>query len=116
MLIDEASRVTDSLYKALRPMLLVGDGDLWMKSTPCGKRGFFYETWERGGAAWHRFEAPATENPRVRSEQLEEERNFMGAAYFEQEFLCRFVDDGGSVFREELLENAMDESVDALEF
>src|SRR5439155_6384357 len=43
MLIDEASRVSDDLYKAVRPMLAVGDGDLWLMSTPNGKRGFFYE-------------------------------------------------------------------------
>ena len=30
-------------------MLAVGDGDLWLMSTPCGKRGFFYEAWEHGG-------------------------------------------------------------------
>ena len=39
MLIDEASRVDDAMYKALRPMLAVGQGDLWLMSTPCGKRG-----------------------------------------------------------------------------
>ena len=43
MLIDEASRVDDAMYKALRPMLAVGGGDLWLMSTPCGKRGFFYD-------------------------------------------------------------------------
>ncbi len=49
LLIDEAARVEDAMYKALRPMLAVGDGDLWLMSTPCGKRGFFYEAWEHGG-------------------------------------------------------------------
>ncbi len=43
LLIDEAARVQDAMYKALRPMLAVGDGDLWLMSTPYGKRGFFYE-------------------------------------------------------------------------
>ena len=42
LLIDEAARVPDAMYKALRPMLAVGDGDLWLMSTPYGKRGFFY--------------------------------------------------------------------------
>ena len=51
MLIDEASRVSDSLYRALRPMLLVGDGDLWLMSTPNGKRGFFYDAWAHGVAS-----------------------------------------------------------------
>jgi len=41
LIIDEASRVDDDVYKALRPMLAVGKGDLWLLSTPFGKRGFF---------------------------------------------------------------------------
>src|SRR5579864_7734452 len=34
MLIDEAARVKDEFYRAVRPMLAVGDGDLWLMSTP----------------------------------------------------------------------------------
>jgi hypothetical protein len=40
MLIDEASRVTDALYLALRPMLIVGDGDLWMMLPPMASADF----------------------------------------------------------------------------
>jgi hypothetical protein len=36
MLIDEAARVSDEIYKAVRPMLAVGNGDLLMMSTPNG--------------------------------------------------------------------------------
>jgi hypothetical protein len=43
LIIDEASRVDDSVYKALRPMLAVGNGDLWLLSTPFGRRGFLRE-------------------------------------------------------------------------
>src|ERR1700731_729418 len=43
LLIDEASRVDDAMYKALRPMLAVSRGELWLMSTPYGGRGFFYE-------------------------------------------------------------------------
>jgi hypothetical protein len=34
LLIDEASRVSGATYKSLRPMLAVGNGDLWLMSTP----------------------------------------------------------------------------------
>ena len=114
ILIDEASRVPDALYDALRPMLLVGDGDLWMMSTPYGKRGFFYESWAHGGVGWHRTEARATENPRIRPEQLERERGATSAAFFEQDYLCQFVDGGGQLFGTELVEASMDDSVPAL--
>jgi hypothetical protein len=74
LLIDEASRVDDAMYKALRPMLAVGRGDLWLMRTPCGKRGFFYECWEHEGAEWFRVAVPATECPRIPAEFLEKER------------------------------------------
>ena len=43
-IIDEAARVPDELYKTLRPMLTVANGDLWLLSTPWGKQGFFMRT------------------------------------------------------------------------
>jgi hypothetical protein len=111
LLIDEAARVDDHLYKALRPMLAVGDGDLWLMSTPWGKRGFFYECWEYGGEKWHRVSVPATECKRIGKAFLEEERAEMGAMWFEQEYLCGFVDAGGGVFDRELVEGALDEGI-----
>jgi hypothetical protein len=48
VIIDEAARVPDELYKALRPMLTVADGDLWLWSTPFGKAGFFPDNWAYG--------------------------------------------------------------------
>ena len=54
MLIDEAARAPDELYRAMRPSLAVGDGDLWLMSTPNGRRGFFWEEWEMGGPEWER--------------------------------------------------------------
>ncbi len=41
LLIDEASRVDEAMYQALRPMLAVGDGDLWLMSTPNGQAADF---------------------------------------------------------------------------
>src|SRR5215210_7477375 len=45
LLVDEAARVEDALYYAVRPMLAVSGGRLVMLSTPAGKRGVFYEEW-----------------------------------------------------------------------
>ena len=41
LVVDEASRVEDELYTSMRPMLAASDGDVWLMSTPAGKRGFF---------------------------------------------------------------------------
>src|SRR5829696_4582619 len=43
LIVDEAARVADELYFAVRPMLAVSGGTLMMLSTPWGKRGVFYE-------------------------------------------------------------------------
>ena len=65
LLVDEASRVPDELYMAVRPMLAASSGALWLMSTPCGKRGFFWEAWERGGPEWERIRAPGNECGRI---------------------------------------------------
>ncbi len=49
---DEAARVPDALYYALRPMLATSRGRLVLMSTPFGKRGHFYEAWTDDSAAW----------------------------------------------------------------
>jgi len=96
LLIDEASWVSDELYKSLRPMLAVSSfnahnggpsgrlcapgGELWLMSTPAGKQGFFYDEWSDGGAVWERVTGLATECPRIEAAFLEEERRSLGEA------------------------------------
>ena len=107
LLVDEASRVSDDLYKAIRPMLAVSSGALWLMSTPFGSRGFFYEAWQRGGPEWERVRAPAYECARISRAFLEEERAAMGERWFRQEYLCEFVDSVSGVFESNLVEEAI---------
>jgi hypothetical protein len=116
ILIDEAARVEDALYMSLRPMLAVGDGDLWLMSTPRGQRGFFYEAWQGGGEDWMRLSVKATECERISPEFLDGERAAMTEAWFQQEYMCEFRGDGTEVFPRELLEAALDESIPELQF
>jgi phage FluMu gp28-like protein len=115
MLIDEASRVDDEMYKALRPMLAVGGGDLWLMSTPYGRQGFFYETWVAGGDEWERVSVTGTECPRIPAEFLAEERRTLGAQWFRQEYLCEFVDSGGAMFDRDVVEGALDGDISPVE-
>ena len=116
MLIDEASRVKDDLYRAMRPTLAVGDGDMLMMSTPFGQRGFFWEQWTQNAHLWERISVPASECPRISAKFLEEERTMLGERWFRQEYLCEFVDVNNSLFDRELLESAVDDSVAPLVF
>ncbi len=115
MIIDEAARVDDEIYRALRPMLAVANGDLWLLSTPAGRRGFFYENWTDASQEWHRISIPATDCPRISAAFLEEERAQMGHAAFRQEYLCEFVDEGVLLFDRELV-RATVQDVAAMEF
>jgi len=114
MIIDEAWRVRPEIYKALRPMLAVGGGDLWVLSTPAGRQGFFHSIWAHGGEEWLKVEAPATLCPRIKASFLEEERGQMGPAWFRQEYLCEFVDSGSAMVEREVVERAFDEEVEPL--
>ncbi len=100
LIIDEASRVPDELYKSVRPMLAVSGGRLVLLSTPFGTRGFFHEAWKNRDK-WDYFEVPATECPRISPEFLEEERENMGDYWFSQEYMCRFMDAETAAFRSE---------------
>jgi hypothetical protein len=116
LIVDEAARVDDAAYKALRPMLSTVDGDLWLLSTPWGKRGFFWEEWQYGGPDWFRLSIRATDCPRIKPRFLEKERRSLGPAWFEQEYLCGFVDNGASVFGRDLVEAAFDPHAKPLHF
>ena len=99
------------MFHALRPMLAIGEGDIWLISTPRGRRGFFYETWEFGGPDWTRFSVPGTDCARISRRFLEESRAVMGASWFAQEFLCEFVDNELGTFDRDLIRRALDPHV-----
>jgi hypothetical protein len=108
---DEASRVPDDLYMAIRPMLAVSGGKLILMSTPFGKRGHFFEAWEHGGDAWERVRVTAAECPRISSEFLAEERAAMGDRWFAQEFDCQFLETEDQVFSYDLVMGALSADV-----
>ena len=58
---------------------------------------------------------PATECSRIAPERLELERGQMGDAWFRQEYLCEFVDNGNAVFGRDLVERALDDELEPLE-
>jgi hypothetical protein len=90
LIIDEAARVPDDLYRAVRPMLAVSGGRMICLSTPFGKRGFFWEAWAKGGDDWQRIEVKAQEVPRITPEFLAQELRTLGASYYRQEYECSF--------------------------
>jgi hypothetical protein len=106
LILDEASRVADELYFAVRPMLAVSGGALMMLTTPYGKRGVFYEEWT-GGRGWERYEVPAEECPRIPEAFLEEEREALPSWVYRQEYECSFEETEDQVFTTEMVERAV---------
>jgi hypothetical protein len=104
LIIDEASRIDDSLISAVTPMLAVTDGDIIALTTPFGRRGWFHEQWERGGAAYQRTRKVAADCPRISPGFLEKERQRLGPLLFGQEYECQFIDPGASAFSSELVD------------
>jgi hypothetical protein len=90
LVIDEAARVPDDLYRAVRPMLAVSEGRLICLSTPYGKRGFFHDAWARGGEDWARIEVPAERIGRISAQFLAQERRGLGESWYRQEYQCSF--------------------------
>src|SRR5215204_4205084 len=113
LIVDEASRVADELYFAVRPMLAVSGGALLMLTTPYGKRGVFYEEWT-SGAGWERYEVPAEECPRISPQFLDEERDALPSWVYRQEYECSFEETEDQVFTTEMVERAVTSEVTPL--
>ncbi len=107
LVLDEAARVDDSLYFAVRPMLAVSGGSLMMLSTPYAKRGIFYEEWTNG-TGWERFEVPADQCPRISAKFLKEERRALPSGVYLQEYLCVFGELEDAVFSQETIQKMFD--------
>lgn len=90
LIVDEASRVPDALYRSVRPMVAVSGGRLVALSTPFGRRGWWAEAWH-SSEPWERYEIPATRCPRIPAAFLAEEREALGL-WYGQEYGCAFLD------------------------
>ena len=116
IIVDEASRVSDSLYYAIRPMLAVSKGQLILLSTPFGRRGFFYEAWNNENRNWKKVLITAAECSRITPEFLEDEKRVLGNWFYDQEYLCQFKENVDSVFTIEQIESAIDYDLEPWNF
>jgi len=113
LVVDEAARVSDDLYRAVRPMLAVSRGRLVALSTPFGKRGWFHEEWY-SDADWERVKITGPECSRISAEFLEEERRSLGDRWYRQEYLVSFEDVVDAVFSYADIQAALSDEVKPL--
>lgn len=91
VVVDEAAFCSDALYLAVRPMLAVSNGRLFLISSPNGRRGFFFDAWHDEKTPWQRHSATAYDCPRISAEFLEQERIALGPLRYAQEYECKFI-------------------------
>ena len=115
LIIDEASRVCDDLYRAVRPMLAVSGGRLVALSTPFGRRGWFFDEWERG-SEWKRVRVTASQCPRISQKFLDAEEKALGERWFRQEYYCTFEESIDAVFAAADVQAALSGSIKPLFF
>jgi len=115
LLVDEAARVPEDTYYAVKPMLAVSRGRMLALSTPFGKRGWFFKEFS-GGEGWQRHSIKATDCPRISPEFLEEERRSMPNAIFQAEYMCDFSEALDNVFTYEQVSGAVSDEVEPLDF
>jgi hypothetical protein len=97
LVLDEAARIPDDLYRSVRPMLAVSRGRLVALSTPFGQRGWFWQEWE-GNGPWKRIRITWRDCPRISPEFIVEETRALGPDWVRQEYECAFNSLEGLVY------------------
>jgi hypothetical protein len=104
---DEAARVPDETYQAIRPMLAVSGGRLILMSTPFGRKGHFHDAWHGASPGWLKIFLPASECPRITPEFLDDELRVMGPLVYGQEYQCAFSDNVTQLFPTDMIMRAL---------
>lgn len=124
IVIDEGARVSDELYKSVRPMLATSSGSLLTLSTPFGNQGWFFGIWDESAEGrakraklnepWRRTPVPADQIPRITPEFLADERVELGERWYRQEYELRFLDQVDAVFAQAIIEGARGSGIEPL--
>ena len=116
VVIDEAAIVPDPVHDAVTPTMSRTNGEV-LASTPMGKRGAFYRAWTFGGEAWFRVFGPVdVEHPgSISREFLDAERARSGADYFDQEYLCVFLDRDSHMFGDDDMQTVFTQDLESWE-
>jgi hypothetical protein len=114
LILDEASRIPDELYRSVRPMVATSKGKLVALTTPWGQRGWFFETWH-SNEEWKRVKITADMCPRIDPAFLREELQALGEKFYLQEYFCSFESVVGALFTEEVIQGALSDDVQPLD-
>jgi len=140
IIIDEAARVPDETYKAMRPMLTgAPNAVLILLSTPWNMTGFFHKEWTKNPIWKKIFVVPRFElineqiveripeadfkkemarqgidafySPRHTIEFLYEELMSLGPIWFKREYGCEFLEGMETMFTMDMIEDSYDDTI-----
>jgi phage FluMu gp28-like protein len=113
LVLDEAAQLSDELYVSVRPMVMRRRGKIRAATTPFGKRGWFWELWDKR-RSWNKVKVTARDSGRYTEEQLAREYEEMGERSYRQEYELEFHDAVDAVFTQDDIDAAMDDSMQPL--
>lgn len=113
VLIDEAAFTPEGTLAKVSPMLSATNGRLICPSTPNGARGWFWEAWHNG-EGWRRLTVSIDQLPRLSAAEIQRQRNILTPMQFRQEYLLEWLDGDQQFFPHEVIEAALDDSIEPL--
>lgn len=109
IIIDEAAYMKDSAINAIIPMRAATSAQLIMLSTPFGRRGEFYKSWNNSRAV--KIKVPTKLNPQVKDAFLQSEKQRMTENIYLQEYEAEFISDAGGWFPYNLVLDSVSEEI-----
>jgi phage FluMu gp28-like protein len=104
LVVDEASfipNLEDGWLNSIRPTLTDYKGRALFLSTPKGKN-YFYSLFQKGGEAdWSAFKFTTYDNPYIDKSEIDEARNQLPSAVFEQEYMANAMENASNPFGSE---------------
>lgn len=102
LIIDEAAFVDPSVWKVLRPALTDRQGQTIFISTPNGLNWFYklcVIAQDKNNKYWRYWHFTSYDNPYIPKEEIDDAKNSMTKAEFEEEHLAIFSEGTGRLFR-----------------
>jgi len=110
LIADEAAFIPEVVWNAVIPMVAIsrkarGMGWIYLLSTPFGKGGYFYDSFQDDD--FRQFHVSAEDCPRYPKNFLRKEKKRMTKAQYAQEYLAEFTDEWNQLFPTKLIKQCM---------
>lgn len=100
---DEDAFIPDELMKVIRPVRISNSADEWVGSTTAGHNHFFKDY---HSDVYESYSVTSYDNKFIEKKELDDEKQLLTSAEFDQEYMAEFIDDRYSVFPQVLIDAA----------